>query len=97
MLSLPPDRKNIPTDSQLEILARATAFVKTFLVSFNSIFAIARNVGSQKLYPTYREILDEHNHLMSVRLIDVAIKLDCQVRLPLKFIAEILHDLKKTT
>lgn len=95
MLSLPPDRRHILTDSQLEILARATAFAKTFLVSFNTVFAIARNVGSQKLYPTHKQILDEHNHLMSVRLIDVAIKLDCQMRLPIKIIAEILHDLDK--
>ena len=77
------------------MIARGTAFVITLLVSFNSIFTIAKHVGTKKLYPIYEEILGNYNSLLSVRLVDVAIILDCQERLPLQVMSDLLDDLEK--
>ena len=95
MIKLPPERRHYPTDAQLAILARATAFIQSFLISSNGILAIANHVGTDKLYPIYREILDKHNSLLSIRLIDVAIKLESQTHLPLDIMSELLDDLDK--
>jgi hypothetical protein len=85
---------SIPFDTELERIAKLTAFVRILHISFTGIFAIAKHVGIKQLYPTYMEILDKYNSLLSVRLIDVAIKLDCQAQLPLKVISDILDDLE---
>jgi len=50
---------------------------------------------NDKLYPIYKEILDKHNSLLSIRLVDVAIKLESQTHLPLDIMSELLNDLDK--
>jgi UDP-2,3-diacylglucosamine pyrophosphatase LpxH len=95
MLKLPPDRRRWPTDSELEIAAKAAAFILTLQVSFAGIYGIAKYIGTEKLYPTYKEIFAKYGHLISVRLIDVAIKLDCQPSLPLDTLSELLKDLER--
>jgi len=95
MIKLPPERRHSLTDAQLVTLARATAFVRTFILTSNGIVAIANHVGSDKLYPIYKEILDKYNSLLSIRLVDVAIKLESQTHLPLDIMSELLNDLDK--
>lgn len=94
MLLLSEDRRYNLSDYELEQTARATLFLLTFLVTSNCVYSIAKHVGSDKLYPTYRDILEKHSSLISVRMIDIAIKLECQYLLPLDSMAELLKDLK---
>ena len=93
MVKLPPERRSSPTDAQLVTIAKLTAFIRTFIITSNGIIVISNYVGTDKLYPIYREILEKHNSLLSIRLIDVAIKLESQTHLPLESIAELLDDL----
>ncbi len=95
MIKLPPERKGMPTDAQLNIVAKATAFVRAFLITSDGIIAVARHVGTVKLYPIYREILENYNYLLPVRLIDIAIKLESQAQLPLEAMSKLLDDLDK--
>jgi hypothetical protein len=95
LLKLPPDRRRWPTDSQLEIAAKAVAFIMTMQVSLAGVYGVAKYVGTEKLYPTYKSIFDKYGHLISVRLIDVSIKLDCQSSLPLDNLSELLKDIEK--
>jgi hypothetical protein len=94
MLKFPPNRRHSLTDAQMEMAAKASTFFLITYISFSGIYAIVKSVGTVKLYPTFRDILDKYGSPMSVRLIDVGIKLDCQMRLPLDNIAELLKNLE---
>lgn len=94
MLKLPHDRRHSITDSEMGKVARASIFFLITYVTSACIYAIVKSVGTVKLYPTFRDILDKYKSLMSVRLIDVGIKLDCQMQLPLDNMAEIIQDLE---
>lgn len=93
MLALPENRRVFLTDLQLEEAAKIVAFAFTLSVSFNGVNAIAKSVGHEKLYPTHKDILEKFQSLISVRLIDLAIKIDCQYRLPIEDIKSLHKDL----
>ena len=95
MLKLPENKRYRLTDSQLEIAARATVFSLTASISSTYVYAIAHCVGIDKLEPIYSQILDKHKHLISVRLIDIAIKLKCQTHLPQARIDELLKEIER--
>ncbi len=94
MLDVPPERRTSLTDKQLENAAEAIAFVLIFIVSANGVNAISRFIGTVRLYPIYDELFEKYGHLMSVRLIDFAIRLDCQEHLPLDALSRLEKDLQ---
>lgn len=94
MLDVPPERRTFLTDKQLENAAEAIAFVLIFIVSANGVNAISRFIGTARLYPIYDELFEKYGYLMSVRLIDFAIRLDCQEHLPLDALSRLEKDLR---
>lgn len=75
-------QKKGKTESQLEIEASAISFIYAERYIYLSMKNISRSVGLEKLELVFDNVLKEYEELISVALIDVAIKLESFSHMP---------------
>jgi hypothetical protein len=86
------EEQNIVEKEKVEEVSNRVLFYFCEMFSYSFISKVAQSLGSEKLSPTFKEIL-EKNNIPSVQLIDIAIKLDFYKTFPYNDLKALKNDL----
>ncbi len=86
--------KKAVKEEDVEDISRRVLFNLCELISYSFIKKISSSLGSEKLFETFDQVLNE-NQVPSVKLIDLCIKLEFENSLPFDLIASLFRELKQ--
>lgn len=92
-INIPESQRKYKTERQLHYESSSVAFLLTAGSTNGMIKITSRAVGSEKLGIILDRVLEKHRDLVTVSFIDLGVKLDCYIPMPLKEIFNLVDEL----